>query len=95
MEDEECPESKIIKRIVPLMSSKKALKDLFDGDEGDLVLSRSIACKCANYLRDKISDAVKGGIENNIFSYREMGLVKVIRTFTKAFCQELMVSYGN
>jgi hypothetical protein len=95
IEDEEGPASKIIKRIVPLMTSKKALKDLFDGDEGDLLLSRSIAAKCATFLKDKISEAVKGGIANKVFSYREMGLTKVIRSFTKAFCQELMVSYGN
>ena len=32
MENEDGPEAKQIKRIIPLMSSKKALKDIFDGD---------------------------------------------------------------
>jgi len=38
---------------------------------------------------------VKGAISNKVFTYREMGINKIISTYTKSFSQELMVAHGN
>ena len=46
MENEEGPEAKIIKRVMPIMSSKKALADIFAGDAEELAISRRIIGKC-------------------------------------------------
>ena len=95
MENEEGPEAKIIKRVIPLMSSKKALNDIFAGDAEELAISRRIIAKCIDYLVGKVSGTVANSIKNKVFQHRELGINKDIRAFTKAFCQELMVAFGN
>jgi len=42
MENCESEEATICKRILPLMSTKKSLKDLFDGDDEELKIARKI-----------------------------------------------------
>ena len=95
MENEEGPEAKIIKRVMPIMSSKKALNDIFAGDEEELAISRRIIAKCIDYLVGRVSATVANSMKTKVFQHREVGINKDIRTFTKAFCQELMVAYGN
>ena len=50
MENEDSAEAKVIKRVMPIMSSKKALSDIFAGDENELAISRRIITKCIDYL---------------------------------------------
>ena len=95
MENEEGPEAKIIQRIMPIMSSKKALADIFAGDAEELAISRRIIGKCIEYLVGKVGKTVANSMKSKVFQHREVGINKDIRTFTKAFCQELMVAFGN
>ena len=62
MENEDGPEAKVIKRIIPLMSTKKALKDIFDGDAEELAIARRIIAKCIDYLRGKVCSTVANSI---------------------------------
>ena len=95
MENEEGPEAKIIKRVIPLMGSKKALADIFSGDQEELAISRRIIAMCIDYLVGKVSGTVANSVKTKVFQHREFGINKDIRAFTKAFCQELMVAFGN
>ena len=95
MEDEEGLASKVVRRIVPLMSTKKGLKDIFEGDTDELAKARGIITTCIGYLQGKVSAAVKNSLENKVFQNREMGVNKDIRIFSMAFCQELIVNYSN
>ena len=94
-EDEEGAEAKVIKRVIPLMSTKKALKDIFEGTDEELTKARQIITECITYLRGKISATVANSLETKVFQLREVGINKDIRAFSKAFCQELMVAFGN
>ena len=42
MENEEGPEANIIRRTLSIISSKKALSDIFAGDANELAMSRRI-----------------------------------------------------
>ena len=42
-----------------------------------------------------MSTTVASTFKSKIFKHREVGINKDIRVFTKAFCQELMVAFGN
>ena len=58
MVNEEGPEGKIIMRIMPLLTHKKTIKDLFKGSKDELAIERSIISQCAEYLKNSISKAV-------------------------------------
>ena len=89
------PEAKIVRRIMLILSSKKALKDLFEGNADELAIQRRIIAKCIDYLRGKISATVANNIKNKVFEHTEVGLDQEVRIFTKAFCTELMHAFGN
>ena len=95
MEDEESAEAKVIKRSIPLMSSKKIMKDIFEGTDEELATARKIISICINYLKGKVISTVSESLKNKVYVHRELGINKVIRTFAKTFCQELMVAFGN
>ena len=85
----------MIKRIIPLMSTKKALKDIFEGDETDMYKARYIITNCTTYLKERVSAMIATSLETKVFQTREIGINKDIREFTKDFCTELMVAYGD
>ena len=95
MENAESEEATICGRILPLMSTKKSLKDLFEGDNEELKIARKIINQCIIYLKEKISVTVANSLSTKTFLHREVGINKDIRTFMRAFCQELMVAFGN
>lgn len=95
MEDDESAEAKVIKRSIPLMSTKKIMKDIFEGTDEELATARKIITICVDYLKGKVSSTVSESLQNKVFQHRELGINKVIRTFAKTFCQELMVAFGN
>ena len=67
MENEEGPEAKIIKRTLPIISSKKALSDIFAGDANELAMSRRIIGKCIDYLIGKVASTVENSIKSKRF----------------------------
>lgn len=67
MENEDGPEAKIIKRSLPIISSKKALSDIFAGDANELAISRRIIGKCIDYLIGKVASTVENSIKSKRF----------------------------
>ena len=74
MENEESAEAKVIKRVMPIMSSKKALNDIFAGDENELAISRRIIAKCIDYLVEKVGSTVANSLKSKNFKHREVGI---------------------
>ena len=95
IQNEQGPEAKVIKRLVPVLSTRKALKDLFEGSEAELDKARQAITQCASYLRGKVNDSIASSLASKVFENREIGINADIRSFTKDFCQELMAAYGN
>jgi len=58
LNNEEGAESKIIMRILPILSSKKAMKDLFQGSEAEFTILKRIIGLCIEYLKNKISKTI-------------------------------------
>lgn len=58
MEDDESAEAKVIKRSIPLMSTKKIMKDIFEGTDEELATARKIITICVDYLKGKVSSTV-------------------------------------
>lgn len=93
--DEDGPEAKIVMRILPLMSSVKGLKDVLEGDEEELTIASRIINQCVDYLQAKTMSVIAACTESKVYATRATGLENDIRVFTKNYCQELMVAYGN
>lgn len=67
IDDESSPEAKTINRIMPLMSTKKALKDIFEGNDEELAIGKRIITTTMSCLRNKVSNAVAHGLETKQF----------------------------
>ena len=49
------------------MSSKKALKSIFDGDDEELAIARRIISTCIDYLKGKVTGAVTSSLKSKVF----------------------------
>lgn len=93
--NEEGAEAKIIMRFMPILASKKNVKDLLQGDAADFAVLKRVIGQFIKYLKDKVVQAVADSLKSKTFVHREVGLTHEIRLFTKLFCQELMAEFGN
>ena len=85
-----------MKRLLPFLCNKKALKDIFEGNQEEQEMSKQVLLKCLNASNQKLLEHIQASIQKKSFNPKiEKGIYKEVSSFVKAYCKELMVIFGN
>ena len=76
-----------LKRFLSSMSTKRGMKELFEGTQEELEQARRVIKHCLTYTCTQLTKQVKNAIETKQFDLqRESDFLKSILDFIKMFC---------
>ena len=60
--NDESPEVKKMKRLLPFLCNKKALKDIFEGNQEEQEMSKQVLLKCLKASNQKLLEHIQASI---------------------------------